>query len=50
MTRHSPEETLAALAAAAPLRTEATHQRLVWAWGQALFAELGRRKPPLSAS
>jgi hypothetical protein len=42
MTRHSTEETIAALAAAATLQTEATHQRLVWAWGQALFAELGR--------
>jgi hypothetical protein len=42
MTRHSPEETLAALAAAATLQTDITHQRIMLAWGQALFAELGR--------
>ena len=50
MTRHSPEETLAALAAAATLQTEATHQRLVWAWGQVLFAELGRVWAQLDAA
>jgi hypothetical protein len=42
MTRHSPGQTSAKLTAAATLQTEATHQRLVLAWGQTLFTELGR--------
>jgi hypothetical protein len=50
MTRHSPEETIGALAAAATLQTEITHQRLGLAWGQALFAELGRVWAQLDAA
>jgi hypothetical protein len=42
MTRHSPGQTIAKLTAAATLQTEATHQRVVFEWGQALFTELGR--------
>jgi hypothetical protein len=42
MTQRSPGQLIDELTAAATLQTEATHQRLVWAWGQALFAELGR--------
>jgi hypothetical protein len=50
MTRHSPEETIAVLAAAASLRAEIIQQRVVWAWGQALFAELGRMWAQLDAA
>jgi hypothetical protein len=42
MTRHSPGETSAELTAAATTQTEATHQRLVFMWGQVLFTELCR--------
>ena len=42
MTRHSPGQMIAELTAAAMLQTEATHQRVVLAWGQTLFTELGR--------
>jgi hypothetical protein len=42
MTRHSPGQTSAKLTAAARLQREATHQRVVLAWGQTLFMELGR--------
>ena len=42
MTRHSPGQTIARLSAAAMLQTEATHQRVVLAWGEILFTELGR--------
>jgi hypothetical protein len=40
MTRHSPGQTIADLTAAATLQTEATHQHMVFAWGQTLFTEL----------
>ena len=42
MTWHSPGQMIAEMTAAATLQTETTHQRIVLAWGQALFAELGR--------
>lgn len=42
MTRHSPGQTIAKLTAAATLQAEASHQRVVLAWGQILFGELGR--------
>jgi hypothetical protein len=42
ITRHSPGQMIAELSTAAVLQTETTHQRIVLAWGQALFAELGR--------
>jgi hypothetical protein len=40
MTGHSPGQVIAKLTAAATLQTEATHQRVVFAWGQTLFTEL----------
>jgi hypothetical protein len=42
MTRYSSGQTIATLTTGATLQTETTHQRIVLAWGQALFAELGR--------
>jgi len=42
MTRHSPGQTSAELTTAATMQTEATHQRLVFMWGQVLFTELRR--------
>jgi hypothetical protein len=42
MTWHSPGQVVAELITAAVLQTETTHQHIVLAWGQALFAELGR--------
>jgi hypothetical protein len=42
MTWHSPGQVIAELITAAVLQTETIHQRIVLAWGQALFAELGR--------
>jgi hypothetical protein len=42
MERHSPGQTIADLTAAATLQMEATHQYMVFAWGQTLFTELGR--------
>jgi hypothetical protein len=42
MRRHKPGQTTAKLTAATTLQTEATHQRVVWAWGQALFTEVDR--------
>jgi hypothetical protein len=42
MTQRSPGQLIDELTAAATLQTEATHQRVVLAWGQALFAELGQ--------
>ena len=42
MTRHSPGQTIAELTAAATMQTEATRQRVVFAWGQILFTELRR--------
>jgi hypothetical protein len=42
MTQHSPGQTRAELTAAATMQTEATHQRLVFMWGQVLFTELRR--------
>jgi hypothetical protein len=42
MTRYRPGQTSAELTAAATLQTEATAQRLVFMWGQALFTELRR--------
>ena len=50
MPPHSPGQLIAALTAVATLQTEATHQRLVWAWGQVLFAELGRVWAPLDTA
>jgi hypothetical protein len=50
MTQHSPGQLIAELTAAATLQAEATRQRLVWAWGQALFAELGRVWAQLDAA
>jgi hypothetical protein len=42
MTRHSPGQMIAEMTVAATLQTETTHQRIVLAWGQTLFAEVGR--------
>ena len=42
MTRYRPGQTSAELTAAATMQTEATHQRLVFMWGQVLFTELRR--------
>ena len=42
MTRHSRGQMIAELTTAATLQTEAIHQRLVLAWGQALFTEFAR--------
>jgi len=42
MKGHSPGQALAELTTAATLQTEATHQRLVFAWGQILCTELRR--------
>jgi len=42
MTRHSTGQTRTELTAAATMQTEATHQRLVFMWGQVLFTELCR--------
>jgi hypothetical protein len=42
MIRHSPGQMIAEMTVAATLQTETTHQRIVLAWGQALFAEVGR--------
>ena len=42
MTRHSPGQMMTELTAAATLQTEATHQHVVFAWGQTLFMELRR--------
>jgi hypothetical protein len=38
----SPGQVVAELTTAAALQSEATHQRVVFAWGQTLFTELGR--------
>jgi hypothetical protein len=40
VTRHSPGQMSAELTAAARMQTEATHQRVVFMWGQILFTEL----------
>jgi hypothetical protein len=42
MTRYSPGQMSAELTAAATIQREATHQRVVFTWGQTLFTELGR--------
>jgi hypothetical protein len=42
MKPHSPGQAMAELTAAATMQTEATHQRVVFAWGQTLFTELHR--------
>ena len=42
IVRRSPGQVVAELIAAAALQAEATHQRVVFAWGQTLFAELAR--------
>ena|SRR6266403_6006954 len=42
MTQHSSGQMTAELTAATTLQTEATHQHIVFAWGQTLFTELGR--------
>lgn len=42
MKLHSPGQAIAELTAAATMQTEATHQRVVFTWGQALFTELRR--------
>jgi hypothetical protein len=39
---HSPGQAMAELTAAATMRTEVTHQRVVFAWRQILFTELRR--------
>jgi hypothetical protein len=42
MELHSPGQAIAELSAAATMQTEATYQRMVFTWGQALFTELRR--------
>ncbi len=42
MKRHSPGQAITELTAAATMQTEATHQRVVFAWGQVIFTELRR--------
>lgn len=42
MKPHSPGQVKAELTAAATMQTEATHQQVVFTWGQILFAELRR--------
>jgi hypothetical protein len=42
MTQHSSGQMAAELSAATTLQTEASHQRVVFAWGQTLFTELAR--------
>jgi hypothetical protein len=42
MKPHRPGQAIAELTAAATLQTEATHQRVIFAWGQILFTELHR--------
>jgi hypothetical protein len=42
MKGHSPGQAIAELTAAATMQMEATHQRLVFEWGQILCTELRR--------
>ena len=42
MIQHSSGQMTAELTTAAALQSEATHQRVVFAWGQTLFTELAR--------
>jgi len=42
IVRRSPGQVVAELTTAAALQSEATHQRVVFAWGQTLFTELAR--------
>jgi hypothetical protein len=42
IVRSSPGQVVAELTTAAALQSEATHQRVVFAWGQTLFTELAR--------
>jgi hypothetical protein len=42
MKPHSPGQAMTELTAAATMQTEATHQRMVFEWGQILFTELRR--------
>jgi hypothetical protein len=42
IVRRSPGQGVAELTTAAARQRDATHQRVVFAWGQALFAELAR--------
>jgi hypothetical protein len=42
MTRYSSGQTIATPTTGTMLQIEASHQRAVLAWGQTLFAELGR--------
>jgi hypothetical protein len=42
MTWHSLQQTIGKLTAAAMLQRDATHQRVVFSWGQTLFTEVLR--------